>query len=70
VCYGSLMNSLSRYHPSQHENGLWHVVDAVTGASALVQFGGRFFLLWKLEMREAETWSIWLNKESENHRAS
>lgn len=56
------MDSLSRFHLSQHENGSWHVIDAETGGPAEVEYEGRFMLLWKLPKPQAEAWSIRLNE--------
>ncbi len=57
------MDSLSRFHLSQHEDGTWHVIDVRTGGPAEIEYGGKFILLWKLPRSEAEQLSSWLNKE-------
>lgn len=57
------MDSLSRYHLSQHEDGSWHVIDAETGGPAEIEYDGRFVLLWKLPRPQAEAWSIRLNEQ-------
>lgn len=57
------MDSLSRYHLSQHEDGTWHVIDAGTDGPAEIEYEGRFLLLWKLPRSEAEQLSLWLNEK-------
>jgi len=56
------MESLSRFHLSQHEDGTWHVIDAKTGGPAEVQVEGDSFLLYRLPREEAEQWSLRLNR--------
>lgn len=55
------MDSLSRYHLSVREDGLWNVIDSLTGGPAEVEFGGNYVLLFKLTKEMAEAWSERLN---------
>ncbi len=56
------MESLSRYHLDQDENGTWHVVDARTKGPVEIQVDGKLCLLWEMAKADAETWSILLNQ--------
>lgn len=64
------MESISRYHLSQHEDGSWHVIDATTGGPAEIEYEGKFYVLWKLPRSEAEQWSIILNQMPRDGTAS
>lgn len=55
------VESISPYHLAQHEDGTWHVIDAVTGGPAEISAHGRIYMLWKLPREEAEAWSRLLN---------
>ncbi|PTV70214.1 hypothetical protein [Agrobacterium pusense] len=57
------MDSLSRFHLGQHEDGTWHVIDARTGGPAEIEHEGRFILLWRLPRSDAEQLSLWLNEK-------
>jgi hypothetical protein len=58
------MSDLSRYSLSQHEDGSWHVIDARTGGPAEVEVEGRFMLLWKLSLPQAQAWARRLNEKA------
>ncbi len=62
------MESLSRYHLGQHENGTWHVIDAKTDGPAEIQVDGQFYLLWGMAKVEAENWSLLLNQLERRRR--
>ncbi|KKC34844.1 hypothetical protein [Devosia psychrophila] len=64
------MDSISRYHLSAHEAGLWNVIDTTTGGPAEVEVDGKFMLLYKLPREEAEGWSRTLNAGLGAHRPS
>ncbi|TBY66235.1 hypothetical protein E0H51_34050 [Rhizobium leguminosarum bv. viciae] len=55
------MESLSRFHLSQHEEGTWHVIDVRTGGPAEIEHEELFMLLWELPRSDAEP--IWLNEK-------
>lgn len=57
------MDSISPFHLAQHEDGLWHVIDAGTGGPVEVEVDGSFYVLWKLPRDEAEKWSQLLNQK-------
>lgn len=63
------MESISRYHLSQHEDGSWHVIDAKTGGPAEIEFEGQFVLLWKMPRQQAEAWSNKLNAMAKANKA-
>ncbi|MEI3807601.1 hypothetical protein V6R85_24065 [Agrobacterium sp. CCNWLW32] len=64
------MESISRYHLSQHEDGSWHVIDARTGGPAEIEVEGEFYVLWKLPRHEAEQWAVKLNQIRNDGEAS
>lgn len=66
--YARLMESLSRFHLGQDDNGAWHVVDAKRGGPAEIQIDGKFYLLWGMSKVEAENWSLLLNQIIQLHR--
>lgn len=65
--YARSMESLSRFHLGQDENGAWHVVDAKRGGPAEIQVDGKFYLLWGISKVEAENWSLLLNQIIQLH---
>jgi hypothetical protein len=56
------MDSISRYHLSVREDGLWNVIDSATGGPAEVYAGGRFMLLFGLPEEDAQALSLLLNR--------
>lgn len=56
------MDSISPYHLSVTEDGLWNVIDASTGGPAEVRWQGKCYLLYKLPEAEARQWSELLTK--------
>lgn len=55
------MDSISRYHLSVREDGLWNVIDSKTGGPAELEIDGVVRLLFRLPKEEAEEWSSLLN---------
>jgi hypothetical protein len=56
------MESISRFHLGQHQNGTWHVIDVKTEGPAEIQVGEKLYLLWGMPKSEAENWSLLLNQ--------
>jgi hypothetical protein len=56
------MESLSRFHLGQHQNGTWHVIDAKTEGPAEIHVSEKLYLLWEMPKSEAENWSLLLNQ--------
>lgn len=55
------MDSISKYHLSVREDGLWNVIDKATGGPAELEVDGACVLLFRLSKGEAEEWSKLLN---------
>lgn len=58
------MSDDSRYRLGQHEDGSWHVIDARTGGPVEIEVDGRFVLLWKLSLPQAQAWVRQLNEKT------
>lgn len=56
------MDSISKYHLSVREDGLWNVIDKATGGPAELEIDGVYRLLFRLTKEEAEEWSKRLNE--------
>ncbi|MEP9398120.1 hypothetical protein [Mesorhizobium sp. KR2-14] len=63
------MDSISRYHISVSEDGLWNVIDTSSGGPAEVDLKGFIVLLYRLPEWEAKALSSWLNERSGYNRA-
>lgn len=56
------MDSISRYHISVREDGLWNVIDTKSGGPVELEVQGMFWLLYGLPKEAAEEWSKRLNE--------
>ncbi|PSJ56616.1 hypothetical protein [Pseudaminobacter soli (ex Li et al. 2025)] len=55
------MDSISRYHITVTEDGLWNVLDSSTGGPVELNLDGNFVLLYRLPEGDAKALSKWLN---------
>lgn len=56
------MDSISRFHISVREDGLWNVIDSRTGGPAMLEQDGMLVLLYGMSKEDAKAMSLWLNR--------